>query len=273
MYEPEEIISLYNSGLSSVKIANKFNVSVGTITYLLSKYKIKMRSNKENSRLFTVNHNIFNLIDTPEKAYWLGFLYADGYICADRDLLGISLSSLDENHLKKLLIFLDSDYQIKKYQNKSAYSSKEIESFYSRVIITSEQIKSDLIKHGMCINKTLILKEPVLDEYLNCHFIRGYFDGDGTLTYGSKVNGKQDYNLKITGTESILTYIKKHFNKENLSLYHKKGTDPNVLTLTIGGKIQLKRILDYMYNGSTVHLDRKYERYIEFNNVVLGSNS
>lgn len=73
-------MELYNSGLSTVKIGKMFGKHYSTVRNILINNGVKLRSNKINSRKYTINENYFKNIDTEEKAYWLGFIYADGYI-------------------------------------------------------------------------------------------------------------------------------------------------------------------------------------------------
>ena len=55
------------------------------------------------------NRHIFDTIDTPEKAYWLGFIIADGYLNINRRMLRIKLGDIDKSHLIKYIEFLDGD--------------------------------------------------------------------------------------------------------------------------------------------------------------------
>lgn len=55
------------------------------------------------------NRHIFDTIDTPEKAYWLGFIVADGYLNVNRRMLRIKLGDIDKNHLLKYINFLGGD--------------------------------------------------------------------------------------------------------------------------------------------------------------------
>jgi len=55
------------------------------------------------------NRHIFDKINTPEKAYWLGFIVADGYLNVERRMLRIKLGNKDKHHLEKFILFLNGD--------------------------------------------------------------------------------------------------------------------------------------------------------------------
>ena len=57
------------------------------------------------------NRHVFDTIDTPEKAYWLGFIVADGYLNIDRRMLRIKLGNIDKSHLIKYIEFLGGDIE------------------------------------------------------------------------------------------------------------------------------------------------------------------
>lgn len=73
---------------------------------------------------YTFNENIFSIIDNEEKAYWLGFLYADGYL-TDQGLFGCALQEKDKAHLNKFLTFLgmpeEEQEECIKYQKKNSF--------------------------------------------------------------------------------------------------------------------------------------------------------
>ena len=103
----DKIIEIYNNeylhGISTVKLGKKYNVSPAYFCRWFNKLGLPIRSNKENSRKYYINHNYFEIINTEEKAYWLGFIYADGYVQSNRNTknIGITLSNIDYNHLIK----------------------------------------------------------------------------------------------------------------------------------------------------------------------------
>ena len=78
-----KVVELYRSGKSGVKISSELDVPVHKVYYALQKAGVDRRSNRDNSRRYRVNHNYFSIIDTPEKAYWLGFFFADEFQCFD----------------------------------------------------------------------------------------------------------------------------------------------------------------------------------------------
>lgn len=78
-----DIIKLYTQNwMKADDIGCKYNVSGCLIIRILKDNSITIR--RRGGRKYRVNVNFFENIDTEEKAYWLGFLYADGYNCEKR---------------------------------------------------------------------------------------------------------------------------------------------------------------------------------------------
>lgn len=255
--EQDFIVEKYRQGLSSIKIQKLLpRLTLGMVTNTLRRKHVCMRSNKENSRRFNVNHHFFDEIDSEEKAYWLGFIAADGFVDIQNHI-GLSLSVRDRSHLEKFRKAINSEYQIHDYVNHSGYKN---DYHYSRLMITSEWMKNTLAKHGIVEQKTLVLKFPTtIPEELVHHFIRGYFDGDGSLSYDSIRN---QYQIKIVGTKDILSNILSCFQREHLKLYKRHEEDTNTFYISIGGNNQVLSLMNLLYSDATVYLDRKYERYL-----------
>lgn len=258
----KKIVELYESGLSGVKIADKLNIKNHQVYYILDKHKTKVRCNSENSRTYKVNHNYFESIDTPEKAYWLGFIAADGFVVSSRNQVGISLGRKDKNHLEKLVKTLSSNYKVHDYISTTSYKKN---TKYSRLMVNSKKMKSDLISHGIVKNKTFKLKYPThLTSNLNSHYIRGYLDGDGSITRTLSSSKLQyDYQIKLTGTKTLLKGILSQLGLPNYKLSERYYDEKDNYYFSIGGNIQVLKLLDYIYKDSTVHLERKYQRYLD----------
>jgi len=90
------VIERYNELKNLKKVAKSFNVSLRPIVRILKKNNIEL-----TNRRYDVNHSFFEVIDTEEKAYWLGFLYADGCVRKTRSgsQVVLKLSIKDEEHL------------------------------------------------------------------------------------------------------------------------------------------------------------------------------
>ena len=167
----------YNDKLSMQKIGELIGCSANTIHRVMKENGLKARTDREQALKYYCNENYFDVINTEEKAYWLGFMYADGFIQNKRKhqnyKVGLSLSECDKSHLEKLKKCLDSNIEIKTYIPKTEFNSKP----YCRLLITSNILAEGLIKHGCLTNKTEILTFPTnISEELLKHFIRGYID-------------------------------------------------------------------------------------------------
>ena len=135
-------------------------------------------------RKIDVDDTLFESIDNPFKAYWLGFLYADGNITYNllktKYSVELCLSEKDLDHLEKYKNFLNTSKKISYRSNTKSY----------RLNIQSKKMCENLINLGCTPKKSLTLKFPeFLSEDLVNHFIRGYFDGDGSISISNK-NGR-----------------------------------------------------------------------------------
>ena len=262
----DQSIELYKSGLSTLKVAKQTGIQLGVLTRRLNKLGI-IRNNSINSRKFDANHNFFKHIDTEEKAYWLGFIYADGYITTNKGKgksLGISLNRKDEQHLEIFRNQIEATYPIKHYIN-NAWGVKVK---YCRLLMRSDQLFDDLKNKGAVERKSLILKFPEQDTIpvnLLHHFLRGYFDGDGSFAKHSK---EIEYTFKLCGTKEFLNSFSEHINFPNRNLSKRKKDKKNNWCLEIGGRLQVVSIGDYLYKDANVYLNRKYQRYLKLKNKI-----
>lgn len=195
----------------------------------------------------------FEDIDTEEKAYWLGFLYADGSVGSKEDKIELGLAEKDLGHIKKFKSFMQ-------IENKISYRPKT-KSY--RISFRSEKCKKDLINKGCVPKKSLILEFPDEEKVPNNlirHFIRGYFDGDGWFT-----NTKNCFQIGIIGTEKFLTGFLGHVNNINkncklFEVHRESGAKRYVF----GAYDDVSYFLNWIYQGATIYLERKHEKYLDF---------
>lgn len=256
------ITTEYQKHHSVPTIAKQFGVSPQAIRTVLRKAGVEVLSIQQLKHLeYPRNSNFFEVIDTPTKAYWLGFLYADGYIAKD-NTIRINLKKDDEEHLLKFMKAIEYTNGKIKYSTKKDGEKIYHQAYFS---IRDSKMKQDLADKGCVNNKSLIITFPYdkVPSSLYSHFIRGFFDGDGCLTWSISGKAKsRNYRVNFTGTESILNSIKEILGKPKLALEHKG----NYCVLNINGNKQLKTILAYIYQDATedIYLTRKKQKYDEF---------
>lgn len=251
------ILQMYQQGISGIEIAKYFGLKPHQIYYILKKHKVTTRTNVENSRRYNANLDFFQTIDSEEKSYWLGFVFADGSVGSygpnkTENAFKLDLGIKDINHLHKLNKALESNHPILTYKNKSPYSKNGVE--FGRLKICSKLFCDHLRDKGCVDNKTLTLLPPKnVPQELERHFIRGYVDGDGSIKVQKNTTSK--YRLGICGTQEILEWISERIPKPgaiqpNKSIFNMTCHSDNVL---------------YLYDNSEIYLDRKYERYLDVN--------
>ena len=247
------IINKYlNENYTLKQLGKEFNCSYSTIRNLLNKHKIKSRGNKQG---YPRDEFYFNKIDTEEKAYWLGFLYADG--CVHSNNYEISVNITDKEHIEKFKAAIKAfNHNITEIQDKRFQNAKTLYQFSIR----DKQLHQDLIKWGCIPQKSLLInKIPNIPRDYVSHFLRGYFDGDGSLHY---LRGTNNYRISFVGTKDFLNDIQKEL-QTNVSL--QSNIAGKAYVLQIAGRRQIERILNYLYNNSKENnrLNRKYQKYLD----------
>jgi|688.fasta_scaffold500504_1 hypothetical protein len=232
---------------SITKIKNCLKIDTEKIKKILLKNNVKI-INKQN--LIRFDPFIFDNINTEEKAYWLGFLFADGYI-NKKNGLELSLATIDKEHILKFSKFLKFTGKI--YEDKSRV----------RLCISNKYFTDKLKSYNCINNKSLILDPPNIsifkDKNLIKDFIRGYIDGDGCLHL--KRNNKLIFS--VLGTYQFIEFIQTYILNElfiSVNIYKDKRSLNNTFILQTSYSKALK-IVDYFYKNSNIYLDRKYTKY------------
>ncbi len=261
----ETIRDLYNSKHSTVYIGKKYGVSHHTIANLLEDMGIP-RDGKSR-RKFELNEEYFDDISTQNQAYILGFLYADGYNSLSKQTISLSLQEEDKDILEKMRAELKSSRPLEfcDYSNKHdfGYSYKN----QYRLCIFSAHMCKSLEKLGMVQNKSLVLDFPEqLPSHLWRHFIRGYYDGDGSI-YLRHDKPTQSCTLTITSTysfcEKVLNIFRENLEDIGGNIYDASCHNGVTKVISLAGNRQVKRILDWLYEDSELFLQRKWERYLQ----------
>ncbi len=235
------------------EIAKELNCHDCTISNFLVKNNI-------DRHLIKFNYNFFETIDAEEKAYWLGYITADGCVFTGFQKSNLSITSKDFEHLEKWRQAIKCILPIKTI----VISGKD----YGRVDTSNKKLITDLSKYGIIQNKTYNLIYPynlIPEDYVN-HYIRGYFDGDGCIFKNMRNN---IVTPRITFVGASLPYLEGL--KQILKIDNKICPVLNTkhYNIYIGKCEEVIRIMDWLYKKATIFLDRKKEKYLEIRNSVL----
>lgn len=255
-----EMKELYNNGISLKNIGEKFKVSRSVITRVFKENEITIQ--KDNHK-YKADYRVFEKIDSPEKAYWLGFLAADGTIyqrldsSAGGDSVILNIHQKDRMHLEKFKIFMKSNVNIQDYISNDGFSNNTP---MCKIVFNSKLLVQDLIDKNVTPRKSLTLQVPNINSEYYLPFILGYFDGDGSISYNTAEN---IYSLSIVGTKEILLWINSLLNiSETNNLEKRIQNDKNTYYIRCGGTRKPYLILKKLYESCPIiHLDRKYLIY------------
>jgi len=207
-----------------------------------------------------MNETFFKEIDNEEKAYWLGMIAADGHIRGNSFYLNFAIK--DEEHLDRLRKTLEIEKPLvlrQKVTETKTYYSKRLH-FANKIFTACLEMNG--IPKGA---KSLILKPPSISfRSLRRHWIRGYFDGDGSIGLNTK---KSNFIFGVTGTLLVCRYIKDYFNEicglELDNIYHRSRHHKDIFRFQVRGNNQVYTILSEMYKDAHVFLERKHDKFLK----------
>lgn len=264
--EKSKIVEYYynNKNVKMDDISKNINISRRAVSRVLREMGINTRLKNR----YLLNHNYFDEIDTEAKAYILGFIYADGFV-GNEHYNNIVISINDYDIVKCIAKEIEFTGTIRKTKKGGFKNSR---SGYS-LNFSSKIMADTLRKIGLYPNKSLTISElPNIQKRLMRHFIRGYFDGDGSilLSHNSSYyrNGNvvkkyiyPTYNFNILGTENFLKSIVKEANFNYAKIRDTKTKE--IKSLNICAKKEFDNIFNYLYSNSTIKLERKYNKWKE----------
>lgn len=269
--QKRELVEIYLSeNISQVELGKRYNISGAGVGGILKRRGIK--ANHKVRHKYTLDYSFFDIIDTEEKAYFLGFLYADGYNNQEKGSIALALQSEDKEILEKFNTLLKSNrplFLIK--SKKESHKDKFV------LNITNRNMSNRLGELGCVQRKSLILKFPTSDqvpEHLLRHFIRGYFDGDGccsicktkrkfqlTVSILSTLEFCQKITSVVINNMNISTRISKRF-KDSVNCYN----------FDINGTQQCMKFIEWLYHDSSIYLKRKFSKYLAIKEKLTEEN-
>ena len=254
--EKINIICDYKSGLGLADLVVKYGRTRKSLWQFLRRRGATIRE-IQGSRKHRFDDKYFAAIDTPDKAYWLGFIYADGNVYSRT--FSINLSRKDRQHL----VLLSATLKYSGDLEDRFYIRKGKKILLTRFRLNSVKFCNALGSHGVVPRKSLIIRMPSIAKNLIRDFIRGYLDGDGWITKKQRSGNRYEWTVGfVSGSEIFIREIKKHIQYlcsiSTGSVY--KIKNKNAWQLTFDGNRVSKVISACLYYDGCVALERKRKK-------------
>ncbi len=257
--ELENIGDLYVVKQCTLKyIAKLFNVGSEKIKHTLQSLNIDIRRPLNEHRKVE-NENFFSKIDVEDNSYFLGLLESDGSIVDTQyreKQLNLRLQYRDAHILESLKTSLKFDGDI-------GFSKRAQSHHQDRATlwVSSDKLCNDLIKLGCTPRKTHTLKFPTYKQvprHLIHHFIRGLFDGDGSI---KEIDNA--FHFTVAGTEDVCCNIQRvlieFLGLSKTKIYKQKNT----ISVNYGGNQNCRKIYNFLYKDAIHFLTRKRDKFIQ----------
>lgn len=254
----------YDEKMSQENIAKLYHTTQSVIQRRFVKEGWKTRDMCQCHRKYHLNEHLFDVIDSPDKAYCLGLWYADGCNQPENDSIKIELQSRDVDVLLKMKNFLGSDHPLK--FRPADKSKNRIQDTYT-LVIHSKYMCNRFNELGFVPHKSLILDFPYwMDQDLIPYMLRGYIDGDGWV---------QKYIVGFMSTDKFCIGVKQYLNSIGLdcSIYDmKKHYNEHTKTVNIQKKY-LVPLATKMFADGSIFMQRKLDKYLEFGFLTEETNN
>lgn len=251
-----EIALRYQSGHGSPRLAKEYGCSKFTVLVNLERLGVPRRDPSSARREYACDHAFFDTVDTEAKAYWLGFIAADGSITEGGNVLSITLGEQDADHLALFRDALGDPRPIRFYEpGRVCKDGRKMR--LARYSVASREMAAGLAVYGVVPRKSQTVPWPALPGELLPHYLRGYIDGDGCFSVSS---GKlRTIQFRLVGNEPFLQGCAAYLESQGIPRprVFKHSENCNIYCLCCGGTNRVRKVAELVYAGASVWLGRK----------------
>lgn len=258
----QRLINFYKASKLQKEIRYLLLVSDTGIRKIIDRNNIPRLPYTIRNRKYDRNSFYFDNIDTPNKAYALGLIFADGnnFSSGRHYTITIVLQEEDYSVLESIRNEIEYNHPLV-YENRNLKNPNHKNTY--RLVIQDEHMSKQLNNLGVVNNKSLKIKFPnYISDELMPHFIRGYFDGDGSVYYDDK---RSKAGTSICGTYDFVSHVSEILHNMGIKnhLYHPKqcGDSDTYVMVTTGNKSSYN-FLTWMYQDADIKMERKYNKYL-----------
>ncbi len=251
----DAIVEAYLGGLSLAKAAALFGYPQYVCSNEMVRRGIPRRGNIKTIRRYTVDSDFFATIDDEEKAYWLGFVTADGHVDGS-GRVKLALNIRDKGHVLKFRAAIASNHPVYEWTQQN----RETTSTFIAVRINKIRFAETLQTLGVTPRKSLTVKPcQQVPASLLRHYWRGFFDGDGCISRSKgRNNSSYQWRIGIVGNKAMI-YAFDAWVKTFAKTAAKPYPGGKVFIAGYGGTRIAKAIVEQLYRDAHVYLDRKQE--------------
>jgi len=248
--DTRDIVQSYMGGGSAEKIGRRIGISKQSVLGYLRARHIKRRSSVDGRTLLRCDRMFFCTIDSEDKAYWLGFLMADGAVNGNQVCL--SVASIDGEHIHKFRRAIGSEHAIVRVN----CNGKE----QVRITVTSKALIADLRLLGVTERKSFTATPPSIDACLERHFWRGMVDGDGYIT--KFADGR--WRLGLVGSRATLERFAHVLGNIGVVPIPTVRKHASIFRIDLGAIANIAKASHWIYGDASTYLDRKMKMYMQF---------
>lgn len=231
----EDFIKDYIDGMAIKDIQDKYNMSTGKVYYTLNKLGVRNRG-----KLHRYNNPF--IVDSPERDYWLGWIFSDGHVGSyNNRVYQVYLACLDIDILIKFKNFCGERAKLSKFYYTTPVS-KERKEMYKVSIYSKELVNYFKENYNIESNKASSLNPSI---QLNWNIMRGLYDGDGSFKKGVVITSM---------SEKWINKIKRFYESNNL---HYTCTYDTGYRLGIYRREDIIKVFHHLYDNTDLYLERK----------------
>lgn len=245
------VLSAYRAGLSMAKIAEQHGVSERTVSNFLRGHGVQARTLADSHRVRSLDESVFDTV-TPESAYWVGFLMADGAVTTHRQgapQIRVNLSETDREHLLKFRSFLKSSHTVSRIVLNDHRPGWENSQPQASLSVASARLSEALARFGVVPRKSKTAEVRGGLEH-NRDFWRGVVDGDGSVGF----SGGRPV-LQLAGSRPLMEQFLSYVQTVAETKAQVRPSGP-IWAIGVTGKAAVQ-VIQALYEGSRVSLDRK----------------